>query len=131
MIPMNELRKIARAKFKDAEALYKARRYDSAVYLCGYTIEAALKARICRTLKWSEFPSTRADFSDYQSLRTHDLEVLLHLSGIENKITTQYITAWSTVARWNPEMRYQPVGTTTSSDARTMLDSVKVLLEVI
>ena len=131
MISMNELRKISRAKFKDAEALYKARRYDSAVYLCGYAIEATLKARICRTLKWSEFPSTRAEFSDYQSLRTHDLEVLLHLSGIENKITTQYITAWSTVARWNPEMRYQPVGTTTGSDARTMLDSVKVLLEVI
>ncbi|MBI1923693.1 HEPN domain-containing protein, partial [Candidatus Poribacteria bacterium] len=81
MISKDDLRKIARAKLKDAEVLYKNRRYDGAVYLCGYTIETVLKARICRTLKWEGFPSTRSEFQSYQSFRTHDLVVLLTLSG--------------------------------------------------
>ena len=46
-----ELRKIAKARLKDAEALLAAHRYDGAIYLCGYAVELALKARICQTLK--------------------------------------------------------------------------------
>ena len=82
MIARNELRKIARTRLKEAEVLYQNKKYDGAIYLCGYAIEAVLKARICRTLKWTGFPQSRSEFQSYQSFRTHDLDILLNLSGI-------------------------------------------------
>ena len=46
MIDRAELRKIARERLKDAEALLKAGRYDGAVYLGGYVVELALKSQL-------------------------------------------------------------------------------------
>ena len=86
MIKRIELREIAKARIKDAEVLLMAKRYDGAVYICGYAIELGPKARICRTLKWPCYPSTNKEFADYRRFKTHDLDVLLHLSGIEEKI---------------------------------------------
>ena len=131
MVSKNELRKIARAKLKDAEVLYKNKRYDSATYLCGYAIETALKARICRTLKWKGFPSTSGEFQSYQSFRTHDLKTLLSLSGVEDKIKTQYRLEWTDVSTWSPEMRYLPIGTTQQSDALNMIEATKVLVKML
>ena len=67
MIARSDLRNIARARLRDAEMLLRARRYDGAVYLCGYSVEIALKARICRTSGWREFPETNRDFEGYQT----------------------------------------------------------------
>ena len=131
MITRNNLRKIARAKLRDAEILYKNRRYDSAIYLCGYAVEAILKARICRTLKWAGFPETRGEIQSYQSFRTHNLEVLLSLSGIREKIINEYSTEWTDVSKWSPEMRYLPVGTTRQSDVLEMIEGTKVLVKVL
>jgi len=86
MLSILELRRIARGRLKDAEVLYASGRYDGAIYLCGYAIETMLKARICRVLKWPGYPDTNNEFKGYQSFRIHDLEILLHLSGTENKI---------------------------------------------
>lgn len=58
MLSVRELRAISIARLRDAEVLLKARRFDGAVYLCGDAVEIALKARICRTLDWVEFPQT-------------------------------------------------------------------------
>ena len=55
MISPAELRKTARARLKDAQVLLAAKRYDGCVYLCGYSIEIGLKARICRALKLVKF----------------------------------------------------------------------------
>ena len=131
MIARNDLRKIARAKLKDAEILYKNRRYDSAIYLCGYAVEAILKARICRTLKWSGFPETRGEFQNYQSLRTHNLNVLLSLSGVQEKILTEYPMEWRRVSEWSSEMRYLPIGTTPQSHVLDMIEATKVLVKVL
>ena len=131
MIKKTELRRIARARLWDAVALYRAKRFDSAVYLCGYAIETALKARICTTLKWPEFPSNTAEFRNYQSFRTHDLDVLLSLSGSEKKVKTRFLADWSVVAKWNPEARYGPIGALTRRDAGLMIGSTKILLRVI
>ena len=86
-----ELKGISRARLEDSEALYDARRYDGATYLCGYTVELALKARICKTLKWKGFPSTPNEFNNFKSFRTHDLDVLLALSGAEQRIKTRFL----------------------------------------
>jgi HEPN domain-containing protein len=128
MILTKDLRKIARARLQDAEVLLASRRYDGAIYLCGYAIELALKARICRTLKWQGYPSTSSEFRDYQSFRIHDLDVLLHLSGLEQQIKLNFFAEWSAVAQWNPSARYQPVGSANRTDAQLMISAAKTLL---
>lgn len=128
MILPTELRAIASARLEDAEALLRARRYDGSVYLCGYSVEIGLKTRICRTLKWHGFPSTNKEFEGYHSFRTHNLDVLLHLSGAEVTVKTKYLAEWSVVAMWEPGTRYRPIGTATSADANDMIKSAKILL---
>lgn len=91
MISIADLKSIGRARLNDAKVLLKGRRLDGAVYLCGYAVEMALKARLCRTLKWSGFPETGAEFQGLQSVKTHNLEILLRLSGVEGKIRTRFI----------------------------------------
>jgi hypothetical protein len=105
-----------------------SQRYDGAIYLCGYAVELSLKARICKTLKWTGFPSSNKEFEKYKSFKTHDLDVLLHLAGIEDRIKTQLLAEWSTVVQWDPESRYEPVGSASSSDAQKMVISTKALL---
>lgn len=125
MLTEKTLRTIAKARLGDALVLAQSERYDGAIYLSGYAIEISLKARICKTLNWTEYPSK----GDYQSFRTHKFEVLLHLSGIENKIKTKYLADWSEVIQWNPDARYKAIGTASKDDADSMIDSVKSLLD--
>ena len=105
MISRTDLQKITRAKLEDAEVLLQSGRNDSAVYLCDYAIELALKARICLVLNWNEYPSSRAEFQKYQSFKTHELDVLLHLSGAEAMMKSKYMREWPVVRAWDPELR--------------------------
>jgi len=129
MLTKSELRKIADARLTDAEILFDAKRYDGALYLCGYAMELYLKYRICKTLAWSEFPSSSKEFNKLglSSFRTHDLDILLKLSGVEKKVKSKYLAEWSAVAKWNPEARYQPTGTAKKEDAKMMIESTKAL----
>jgi hypothetical protein len=131
MIPTEDVTAIAKARLEDADILLASRRYDGAIYLCGYAVELALKAKICQTLKWSGYPSSNAEFKDYQSFRTHDLDVLLHLTGREEFIKTHLFTEWSALAQWNPNARYQAIGTAKEPDAQLMISATKLLLEEI
>lgn len=126
MIATRDLRAIARARLRDAQVLLRARRFDGAYYLAGYAIELALKARICRTLKWRGFPESASEFKGLQSLRTHDLEVLLAFSGAEGRAAE-----WNVVVKWNPEKRYQATGQSTRREAANMVTSVIRVLEVL
>lgn len=76
MLAKHDVRRLARARLADAEVLHERRRYDSAIYLCGYAVELGLKTRICRILKWNGYPWTRKEFEGLQSFRTHDLDLL-------------------------------------------------------
>ncbi|OQY56397.1 MAG: hypothetical protein DRR08_31475 [Candidatus Parabeggiatoa sp. nov. 2] len=62
MATITELRTLARARLKEAQILFLAKRYDAATYLGGYAVELALKARICKTLGWTNFPETNKEF---------------------------------------------------------------------
>lgn len=128
MIDTKNIKKIAKARLKDAQILAESNRFEGAIYLCGYAVELGLKARICKTLNWPSFPSTRKEFEGYQSFKTHDLDVLLHLTGIEGQIKTKLLAEWSAVAAWDPDSRYNPAGNASSSDADLMITSAKTLL---
>lgn len=128
MLDRTEMKAIAKARLKDAQVLLRGKRPEGSVYLCGYAVEVALKGRICDTLKWTGYPDTSAEFQKYTSFRTHDLDVLLHLSGIEAKIKTKLLAEWSNVVSWRPESRYSPIGKVTSAAASAMVTSTKKLL---
>ena len=131
MIQARDLGQIARARLRDAEVLRDARRYDGSVYLCGYSVEIALQSRICRTLKWQGFPATNKEFKGYQSFRTHDLDVLLRLSGAEAKIKTKNLAEWSVVGTWDPSARYRVTGTATSQNATDMLNAARAIMRAL
>jgi HEPN domain-containing protein len=115
----------------DAEALRLAGRYDSAIYLCGYAVELQLKAAICRTLRWAWFPSSSREFEDLRSFRTHDLGVLLRLTGRADAVLAAYETEWKEVSKWNPEMRYSPDGMADERKAWAMLDAATTLVRAL
>jgi hypothetical protein len=52
-----ELKKISQTRLKEVKLLYNHRLYDGALYLSGYIIETALKARICKILD-NNYPET-------------------------------------------------------------------------
>jgi len=140
VLTVKELREIAREKIRDAEALFAAERYEGAMYICGYAIEIALKARVCKTLKWPDFPSTDREFQKkHQFLKTHTLDLLLSYSGQEDKIRNNFFTQWSLVSTWDPQSRYTPVArptratrarvmATLRTNARNMIDSATILV---
>lgn len=128
MLDRKDIKDLAKARHNDALVLLRGKRYETAMYLCGYAIELSLKARICRTLKWVGYPATAREFEDYKSFKTHDLDVLLRLSGIEDKINKTLFAEWSVVAQWSPEFRYRPIGKATLADAARMVESTKTLL---
>jgi HEPN domain-containing protein len=131
MIPISELQRIAQARLEDAKTLLAADRHDGATYLCGYAVELALKFRICQILNWPEFPSTTGEFRPYRSFQTHELDVLLRLSGQEARIKRDHFAEWNTVAVWKPEVRYSVVGTVAKSDAELMIVAAEGLLKVL
>jgi HEPN domain-containing protein len=130
MFTRADLRRMARRHLRDAEVLFQGRRYDGAVYLCGYAAEITLKARVCRTLRWAGFPETGGEFRDYNSFKTHNLEVLLRLAGRE-AIRIPNLADWSVVVTWDSESRYMRPGTATRAEAQSMIESTRRLMRVI
>ena len=131
MLSIPNLIEISKERLKDAETLLNARRYDGAAYLCGYSIEVALKLKICQTLNWIGFPSTNKEFEKYKSLKTHDLDVLLSFTGIETIVKATYLFEWSAVSVWNPEVRYNPIGLINPADAVLLVNSAKTLIRIL
>lgn len=131
MISVAELDRIAGARLEDGKALLGGGRYDGAAYVCGYAVEVALKARICRTLNWLDFPSTNGEFQAYRSFQTHALEIFLRLSGQEGRIKRDHFDLWNAVALWNPESRYSSIGTIRKADAEFMINAAEQLLKAL
>ena len=75
MIAIADLEQAARAYLRASRILSRQghAEYDAAAYLCGYAVEIALKARVCRKLGWAGYPETGAEFQNYRSFQTHNL----------------------------------------------------------
>jgi hypothetical protein len=129
IIAVADLTDVARERLADAKVLLQAGRYEGGVYLCGYAVEIALKVRVCKSLQWKGFPESVGESRKYQSFLIHDLEMLLHLSGLEEKIRTDFRAEWQKVLTWNPERRYEPPGHATPKQLEEMIASSEVLLD--
>ena len=144
MLTVKQLREIARERIKDAEALFGAERYEGAMYICGYAVEIALKARICRTLRWPDYPQTNHEWSQnrkFSQFKTHSLSFLLSYSGREDLIKTQHGAEWDLIDAWDPNSRYKPSSLSgrgskgahakLRADARQLIDSARILLKAL
>ncbi|MBL0340737.1 MAG: hypothetical protein IPP71_07360 [Bacteroidetes bacterium] len=131
MITQADLKLIAKEKLDDAEIVLKNQKFDSAIYLGGYAIELTLKSRVCKSLKWPDFPESGGEFKGFASLKTHDFDVLLKFSGQEKKIKKSYFTAWNNIMRWNPELRYIKGGKFTRTDAEMFITSTKKIMKAL
>jgi hypothetical protein len=120
-----ELKELTRLRVREAEALFQAACYNGAVYLCGYAVEAALKARICKLLGTEDYP----DSGKYKAVyAVHNLDQLLFLAGLKGKAETQeaqIFNNWATASPWTPELRYKPPGTYTRQEALEILDAIR------
>jgi len=127
MLTESELLAIAAARLEDAQILLANSRHDGARYICGYALELALKARICGTLGWAEYPATRKEFENLTSFKTHNLDILLRLSGREHHVKANFFFEWSIINAWNPESRYEPAGTVSPVQAQEFLSAAVTL----
>ena len=122
----DDLKKLAKQRVKEAEELYRKHLYDGCIYLCGYVVECALKARICRYLKIREYP-TGGKYG--RIFKTHDFELLKLLGGLEGEITItknkSLFENWSAATKWQPEERYRKSGTYTMNQASEVLASLR------
>ncbi len=121
-----EFQQLAKLRLEEAEYLHRGGFYAGCVYLCGYVVECAVKARICRVLKLVKYPDEKV----YRGLFwTHDLSVLQRLAGLEgNKELakgTKLGNNWSTVKQWDPEQRYASAATADQKKAIDVLSSIK------
>jgi HEPN domain-containing protein len=108
-------------RLREAEALFTAGLFDGCVYLCGYVVELALKARICAVLEIDEYPNR-------QHFKTHDFEELKLLARLTKEITPArpiLLRNWSWATEWKPEWRYHPEGKYKRPDADRILQAIK------
>ena len=118
-------------RFRDAEILFQNERWDASIYLCGYSIEIALKARLCQIQKWA---SLHKVVQGYGTVRIHDLDRLLEMSGIDNRIRTHgsLFAMWNLVVnQWSVDIRYLPNSNRDRRTVKSVIDASRVLLREI
>jgi HEPN domain-containing protein len=124
MATRKDLKDLAALRLREAEALFTAGLYDGSAYLCGYVVELALKARICRLLDVDEYPDSGKLRQVYA---VHDLEQLLYLSALRRKLDPAnklLFDNWSIAVPWKPERRYDAAGSVSRRDAEEILNAV-------
>ena len=113
-------------KLQEAEALYGAGLFDGCVYLCGYVVELALKARVCATLGVSEYPERGSRLKE--AFKTHDFDDLKLLAGMETELLgnrPELLSNWSIATKWKPESRYEAPGTYDREKAEEILNAIR------
>lgn len=104
-----DFQQLAELHLQHAKALLDTKLYSGAYYLCGYTIECALKACIARRTKEFDFP----DKTLANSAWTHDLKKLAEVTGLtadfeSAKQADEALRAnWQTVNGWSESSRYE------------------------
>jgi len=120
----NELKELSKLRLIEAKHLLDGGFYDGAYYLCGYSVECALKACIAKHIKRYEFPDKRLASESF----THDVSKLVKLAGLEpdllriSGLNSNFKVNWSVVKDWNETSRYQRSSRVKASDLYTAVD---------
>ena len=133
MLTKYDLYTLAKSRFDESKILRDNSKPDGAVYLCGYAMELMLKFRIIHILQWDGYPDTPKEFADKKTFRTHDLELLLELSGLKKVVFADIVmlAKWQIVSPWNSEIRYKAPGTFSNADADSIINATRDILNYI
>jgi HEPN domain len=126
MATRKQLQELALLRLQEAEVLFAAGLFEGCVYLCGYVVEFALKARICANLGLSEYPEKGSRLRE--AMKSHVMDDLGLLAGMVHELTTNrpvLLANWSTVNDWKPEWRYEPKGRYDQAAAEKLLDAIR------
>jgi len=132
MLTPDDLYKLAKSRFKEAKTLTADNKPDGAVYLCGYALELMLKRKICLILDWDGFPENNPEFKkeNVNSFKSHDLETLLHLSGVKKQLynNTSIEASWRIAKQWKSENRYRRIGEIKQADAEATIEATRKVI---
>lgn len=104
-----ELESLSDIRLNEAKCLLANGFYHGAYYLCGYAVECALKACISKSFLLHEFPDKKIVNESY----THNLETLLKLANLQQKLQQQATTSpdleinWAVIKGWSEQFRYE------------------------
>jgi len=103
-----DLQNLSRLRIKEAKALIDNNLYDGAYYLCGYSVECALKACIARNTRLHDFPDKKV----VNDSHTHEITKLLKVANLEIDLGNQLQNAkfqvnWNIVKDWSENSRYK------------------------
>lgn len=103
-----DLQALSDLRVKEATALFDQGLFDGAYYLLGYALECALKSCIARQFRQHDFPDRKLVLDSY----THELEKLLRVSGLKEKLEAEFENNpvmefnWGVVKDWSEKTRY-------------------------
>jgi len=137
MISPSAIIEISKTRLEESKILFANGYYEGSFYLAGYSVELALKAKVCRVL---DIPNLydetflRQD-SNKDLLRshlTHKLNSLILLSGLRTKFdlaksnNVQLLSNWSFLAEyWSEKCRYNCCGTVTKENCERLITSIE------
>jgi hypothetical protein len=105
----SDFQELAELHLQHARALLDAQLYSGAYYMCGYVIECALKACICKNTSQFDFhPSP----DDVRKAWSHGTKDLIASAKIKDKIDAErradkvLDVYWTVVAVWSVDSRY-------------------------
>src|SRR3989344_7262330 len=133
MLSSKDLYVLAKSRYEEATILLKNGKSDGAIYLCGYAVELMLKRRVVHILDWDGYPDTKKEFEQKQSFKIHNLNMLLHLSGLEKKLQADNVlfAKWQIVGAWDSEIRYKSVGKVSRTEAEGIMGATRDVLNYI
>jgi hypothetical protein len=115
---------LAEDHLRHAKVLLEAGLYSGAYYMCGYVVECALKACICRRTNQFDFYPNPNDAKDAWS---HDFKKLIRVSDLEGGFNAarekdkDLDVNWKSVEGWKPESRYESRG---QQEAQTIFEAI-------
>jgi hypothetical protein len=128
MIDYENLKALAIARLDEGKCLLANGFHDGAVYLFGYVVELALKARVCKVLNLTQYPDSG---KLKQLFSTHVFDVLVVLGGLSEEPalrkdvpTTGFYEKWSLATKWKPEYRYNRIGSVSKEEAESVLTAL-------
>ena len=150
MQTVTEITAVSETRMQEAETLHQANLYEGAIYLAGYSLELAFKAKICERLgipnlfhegfvqayrkgvSGMEFDRA-SDFRRF--FMVHDIAKLFLLSGLstqyeQDKVTNpSLLTSWTCICltKWSEQVRYELRGQRTEIESADFIKAIKTL----
>lgn len=120
-----EIKELSNSRIDEAKILFENDKYDGAFYLAGYSVELALKAKICEKIGIPNlFDVNNQETNKIDNVseirkvfKTHNLYFLLIMCGLKNKYDNDKASNRNLFEansllfnNWSENCRYKPCG---------------------